>query len=202
MERAALLHLGEPGFLVVRGARGDAVGKEVHFEAAREKVVRRLIDADVRLNAADDALARAVASSAATNSGAPQELNAVFSMASKRAGNTSRISPAVRPKPFGYCSVTSSGMCRICAACAIKAMRAEVSAKSEIEGRKPSCISMITSAARAASSVFSCRIRFSFGRIHLSTRRAFGKTRRTEGSRQRAVSRMVSKETELLGFQI
>ena len=41
------------------GARGDAVGQDVHRVAAREQVVRGLIDADVRLDAAQEDLPRA-----------------------------------------------------------------------------------------------------------------------------------------------
>src|ERR1043165_6866269 len=57
--RAGAHHLVGADPLVWLGARGDAVGEDVNLVAAREEVVRRLVDADVRLDAAEQDLARA-----------------------------------------------------------------------------------------------------------------------------------------------
>ena len=64
----------------------------------------------------DDDLSRAGALSAARKAAAPHELKAVFSIGSNPAGSASRISLAVRPKPFGYCSVTMTGTPKSCCA--------------------------------------------------------------------------------------
>ena len=58
-ERARAEHLVEAGPAVLLGARGDAVDQDVDLVAAREQVVRRLVDADVRLDAAEEDLPRA-----------------------------------------------------------------------------------------------------------------------------------------------
>src|SRR5919199_4333857 len=58
-ERAGLPHLLQTDLFVLRGARRDAVGQEMNLVAVREEVVRGLVDADVRLDAAQKDLARA-----------------------------------------------------------------------------------------------------------------------------------------------
>src|SRR2546423_11445971 len=58
-ERAGLPHLLQTDLSVLRGARRDAVGQEVNLKPKREQVVRGLVDADVRLYAAQEDLARA-----------------------------------------------------------------------------------------------------------------------------------------------
>src|SRR2546421_7027 len=58
-ERAGLPHLLQTDLSVLRGARRDAVGQKVNLIAARNEIVRGLVDADVRLYAAQDNLSRA-----------------------------------------------------------------------------------------------------------------------------------------------
>src|SRR5437763_4690357 len=56
---ARLSHLLQTNLFVVRGARRDAVGQQMYLKPKREQIVRGLVDADVRLYAAQDDLARA-----------------------------------------------------------------------------------------------------------------------------------------------
>ena len=50
--RAGLLHLLQTDLFVLRGARRDAVSEQMNLKPKRKQVVRGLIDADVRLYAA------------------------------------------------------------------------------------------------------------------------------------------------------
>src|SRR5438445_4385720 len=53
---AACLHFCQTGELVMLESRTDAIGQKMHLEAAVEQVVRRLVDANVRFEAAQDNL--------------------------------------------------------------------------------------------------------------------------------------------------
>src|SRR5436309_1292553 len=58
-ERAGLQHLLQTDLSVLRGARRDAIGQKMNLKPKRDEIVRGLVDADVRLYAAEEDLARA-----------------------------------------------------------------------------------------------------------------------------------------------
>src|SRR6266404_2418958 len=90
-------------------------------------------------------------------SGVPQQLNVSFSIAAAPRGRCSATSAAVCPRPFGYCSVTSTGTPRAAAPWTrIPAARA-TRAYSKSTARYASWTSITTTTAASRSSRRGCR---------------------------------------------